>query len=596
MPQPCDVDAFLGGSQIPAPAAHAPHETKPPGDVRDSQTANVSSSHELAAALLGEAWPAPGTRHLATMALAGALVRHTDDETAIAFVERVREIAGATDKPWKARSLVLEARAKSLADDPFTGWPALADLVGAEVVRDVRYLLDMAPPPDITGMENFGDDGDFPQPPPPEDPLNVITYGEKKNSSHDNNVYLLSQTPEWAGVFRFDVLSRKHVAVRPPFDMRMKQGNLSLGDIGKVRLWFARQNLKVSADAAVAAIATVCESSRNWNPFAEYLDSLPPSTGALGMVHMTLLRTEDPFHSVLFTKTLVAAVRRARAAPGPGEDQPPVDHQGVLVLSGDQGVGKGRLVKILAGKWYSSVDISRLKDKDTVLKCQGSVLVELEEMSTSGAQDRDALKRFFSASDDFERRPFDKEAEKVARTYAMIATTNDARLEDPTGHRRMWPIILTPGVLIDHEAATALRDALWSEANALAATDYDHHLTPAEAARCAGDAKLLERDDGNAADVADACSGKDFVTVREVYNHMTKGTKRDDMVPSRDSTGITDSLKRLGCTATRAYVEGVRTRGWAVPDSVRGATLSPDGRAYRASLEVAESLRTITRN
>ncbi len=530
------------------------------------------------------------------MALAGGLVRYVDDEQATAILCAVCRVAGDEDAPKRAKT-VREARAKHLAGAEYTGWPRLAEYLGADVVDQARALLGMEDARVAGAEEMLAGLGDGLAADPPEDPLNVVTQGKKTPCAFEDVVYYLSQTPMWQGVFRFNVLSRKHVAVRPPWRMRMEQGGLSDGDVGKIRTWFASQGFRVGADSIKAAIATICESAgRGWNPFAEYLDSLPPSSGALATVHLTILKVADPFASVLFTKTLVAAVRRGRSAPGIGEAPPNVDHQGVLVLSGAQGVGKGRLVKILAGEWYSSVDISRLKDKDTVIKCQGSILVELEEMSTSGPQDRDALKRYLSASDDHERAAYGYGAERTARSYAMIATTNDAQLEDPTGHRRFWPILLTPGQTIDHEMAMALRDALWAEASALAATDYDHHLTPVEAARCAQDAKMLEREDSVEEMVIDACAGKAFVTIQEVYNHMTKGTKKDEPMPRHIQKTISDSLRRMQCVNARPWINGLQIRGWDVHPVVQAARLSPEGAAYRASLEMAAGLRAITQN
>ncbi len=587
MTQSLEASLFLGDTQNPAPSAPlSPSHNENP----------EQSSVDAAISLLADAWPAKG-RNLAQLRLAGGLIAHGwSDEETLEFLCSVCRLAGNED-PGKRATTVRLTREKADAGVEYAGWPRLEENVGAEVVARVRSLLGMAKV-DITPMEGFGEGVPAVAAGDEDDPLNVITHGKRQKIDFEYTKWALSQSPSWKGVFRFNVLTRKHAAVNPPILLRMvTSGGLSDGDVGKIRGWFATQGCTVLEVDVRKAVATICEErGRSWNPFAEYLDSLPPATGNLAQVHLTILRVADPFASVLFTKTLVAAVRRARAAPGISQEQPLIDHQGVLVLSGDQGVGKGRLVKILAGKWYSSVDISRLKDKDTVLKCQGSVLVELEEMSTSGAQDRDALKRFLSASDDCERGAYAIAAEKVARTYAMIATTNDARLEDPTGHRRMWPIILTPGQTVDHEAAAALRDALWAEADALAKTDYDHHLTPAEAARCASDAKLLEREDANNEAISDACSGKEFVTIREVYDHMTKGTKKDDIIPRRDEREISDSLRRLGCVKARPTINGLQRHGWKVPEALVSADLSPEGRAYRASLEVAAGLRTITHN
>ncbi len=557
-----------------------------------SRMSDGESPVVTAISLLAAAWPPDGSRYEAHLALAGALVCwQWDDARCISFLKRVYEGLGASsDHAMCVRS--------SRACPKPKGWPELEKYVGVEVVAQVRKLLGMEVNPLVDGSAL---EGVFDVTPPlqgdTEDPLNTVTHGKKTPLSHESVVYYLSQAPSWVGVFRFNVLSRKHVAVRPPFPMRMEQGNLSAGDIGKVRCWFASQGFKVGADAIVAAIAVVCESpGRAYNPFVEYLDGLPRAVGNLALAHLSVFRVQDPLASVLFTKTLVAAVRRARAMPGIGQDPEPVDHQGVLLLAGDQDAGKGYLVHVMGGKYYKKLDIRRLKDKDTVIKAQGAVLVELEEVSTSG-RDRESLKSFLSSCDDEERAAYERGAEAVPRSYAMIATTNDPRLEDPTGHRRWWPIILTPGQKIDIEAAVAQRDAFWSEANALALdVGYDHHLTEGEKAQCASLCGLLEAEDAHAEDVLDALAGRAFVTVREVYNHMTKGTRKDDTLSKGEQHSISDSLKRLGCVKDRVYIDGLQTRAWVVPQAYQSRSVSPEGAAYRASLEVAAGLRAITRN
>ncbi len=587
MTQPLDLDYVLSlakpdGSQNSVPDRPV---APPPASLAGITPATV---------LLGDAWPAPGNRHVAAMALAGGLVRYVDDDTAIRLLEGVREVAGC-DKPWKARVLIEQARARKDAGETYTGWPELSKYVDPGVVDTARKLLGMEAEVWVDGSV-LGDALDSAPVGDPEDPLNVVTPGKKSPCSHKEVVYFLSQTPAWAGVFRFNVLSRRHVAVRPPFPMRMEQGNLSKGDLGKIRCWFDSQGLKVSAEAIDAAIAVIAESpGRSWNPFAEYLDALPVAAGGLAVSSAALFGVQDTLSSTLLTKTLVAAVRRVRAMPGIGQDPSPVDHQGVLVLSGDQGAGKGHLVRILGGKFYKKLDVRRLKDKDTVIKAQGAVLVELPEVSVQG-RDRESLKDHLSACDDEERAAYERGAEVVPRSYAMIVTTNDLKLEDPTGHRRWWPIILRPGTVIDVEAAMALRDAYWSEANALAATDYDHHLTASEKALCAALCGELEAEDAKQEGILDAIAGQAFVTLRDVYDHMTKGTRKDDIMPRAEELAISDSLRRLGCVRSRPVVDKVQRKGWSVPGVHLARTPSPEGAAYRASLEVAAGLRAITRN
>lgn len=555
------------------------------------------STRAAAAAMLRAAWPKTG-RHEAQLALAGALVRGGwTDSDAVAFLV---EVAG---EPSKRADTVRDTRARHEAGETFTGLKTLEEHVGKDVVSAARKLLGLEDL-DFAAMasEAFGGaappaaapvSGDSPEP----DPLAAVGPRKKVKMDRQGIVYILSQSPTWRGVFRMNLLTRRHTAVRPPFAMRMENdGPLSDGDVGKIQTWFANPPGGASVDGESvgysvkdsdvrSAISQICEEKgRGYNPFIEYLDALPPSSGWLAQAHSLIFRINDPLASVLFTKTLVAAVRRARAMPGVGQAPRPIDHQWVLVLSGDQNANKGRLVKILAGPFYHSIDVSQLKDKDTRIKAQGSVLAELEEMGATSA-DREALKRFLSASDDFERAAYERGAEKVQRSYSMIATTNDARLEDPTGHRRFAAIILPRGVRIDIEAGGKLRDAFWSEANALAATSYDHHLTELEQAACEERAGGLEIEDPMVEAVLDACKGRHEVKIREVYDEMTRGLKCDELIPEKEVRRIAGALRKIGCESIRTNVE----RKWRVPVMISSATPSPEARGYRANLEVSKT-------
>lgn len=574
--------------------ASRPDDASKPGSTAQSPafTAAPTDNRAAAAALLGASWPARG-RHIAQMALAGALVRGGwSDEEAVDFLSSVCKAAGDEDRPKRSRS-VREARSKRDVGLAYTGFATLMQIIDKDVVGAARKLVGLTDSLDIACLEGLFEDE---RSGIPEDPLNFQSGSLKKIPWNDVQ-FMLSQGADWKGVFRFNVLTRRNVAVNPPFPMCMSNGGLSDEDVLKIRNWFARQGLGASKEAIIDGIAVTCkEKGRDWNPFKEYLDGLPSSSGVLATVHATVLGLpDDPLAGVLLIKALVAAARRALGMPKVGMKTIPVDHQGVLVLSGKQGIGKGRLVKILAGDWYHTIDVSRLKDKDTVIKAQGSVLAELEEMSTS-AGDRDALKRFLSAADDFERAPFQKSAEKVPRSYSLIATTNDARLEDPTGHRRMWVVAFPEGAVIDWQAAERLRDAIWREIYDRARTDFSHHLTPQEAALCADRAQGLEVEEGNRDLIIDAVAGKTFVTTREVYDHITKGTKSSEMLTRGQSLEISATLRRLGCKQQTQRIGDTTRKAWCVPVAYMDIPVSEAGVVYRNAMKAIEEASALRKN
>ncbi len=125
MSLPLDVDAWL--------ARAVPHGS-PTRTVPVSS--GVGGDEGRAIDLLRAAWPGVGNRHVASMALAGALVRlGWDEDRAVTFMMGVC----GTDEP-KRRGLVRDAMAKRAAGTAYTGWTTLGDLVvgGMDVVKVVR--------------------------------------------------------------------------------------------------------------------------------------------------------------------------------------------------------------------------------------------------------------------------------------------------------------------------------------------------------------------------------------------------------------------------------------------------------------------------
>lgn len=104
-------------------------------------SALVRSVRKLAAAaLLARHWP-KGSRHDAALALGGALLRagYPEDDAAD-FVGHVSSTAGDDDVEDRRRAVV-DTAAKITAGERATGWPALAAIVGEDVISRAREWL-----------------------------------------------------------------------------------------------------------------------------------------------------------------------------------------------------------------------------------------------------------------------------------------------------------------------------------------------------------------------------------------------------------------------------------------------------------------------
>jgi Virulence-associated protein E len=202
-----------------------------------------------------------------------------------------------------------------------------------------------------------------------------------------------------------------------------------------------------------------------FDPLLDYLDSLEWDRKLrLDSWLVDYARAEDtPLNRAIGRKVLIAAVRRARR-PGCKFDY-------IVVLEGDQGIGKSTLVAILAGEgFYSDKPIIGCDTREQQESIQGVWLYEIAELEGLSKVDLSWMKGFASRTHDKARPAFGRSVVNRPRRNILIGTTNDTHyLRDTTGNRRWWPVKLHGR--IDLSALQRDRDQLWAEAVAASATD-----------------------------------------------------------------------------------------------------------------------------
>jgi len=210
----------------------------------------------------------------------------------------------------------------------------------------------------------------------------------------------------------------------------------------------------------------VIASERRYHPVKDYLSGLKwdgvPRLDT--WLHTYCGASKGRYSQFIGRKTLLAAVSRIY--------QPGIKFDHVLVLEGDQGVGKSLTIATLATPWCSDASID-LTDKDAVSLIQGHWIFELSEMDVLNKSGIRALKGFITRQVDKMRPPYARSIQEFPRQGIMMGTINpenEGYLRDPTGNRRFWPILIDR---VDLVKLREDRDQLWAEALA-----YYHRNEP----------------------------------------------------------------------------------------------------------------------
>lgn len=114
----------------------------------------------------------------------------------------------------------------------------------------------------------------------------------------------------------------------------------------------------------------------------------------------------------------------------------------VLVLEGEQGIGKSTALRILGGDWYAETTMD-IDTKDFQLILTQNIIVEFSEGASLSRSASAAMKQKITDQEDNFRKPYDRTSQKYPRHCVFAMTTNEEQyLKDHTGNRRWLPVAL----------------------------------------------------------------------------------------------------------------------------------------------------------
>lgn len=329
-----------------------------------------------------------------------------------------------------------------------------------------------------------------------------------------------------------------------------------------------------------AAVTNVAYHDR-FHPIREYLDSLvwdkKPRVDTWMKDYLGAIDGGYPeYLTAVSRKVLCAAVLRAQ--------KPGIEYHHVVVLEGEQDIGKSATVAILGGDWATDSPLDP-HNRDTVDALQGRWFAEMAEMEQVRKVDEDALKAFITRKTDRVRLAYGRSTGEYPRQSIFIATKNPGPdgtyLKDPTGNRRWWPVRLEPKVdkisglsQIDFKGLAAARNQLFAEAMHIVKTapgeklSMDTPLLKAQAKAVVDQRRAAHEWTESIAGWIARCDEKpetrrEFLTVKDVYIEALGGS--DARLDRRVTNSIANVLAAQGWTQGAKRFGNRVAWGWHRP-------------------------------
>jgi len=297
---------------------------------------------------------------------------------------------------------------------------------------------------------------------------------------------ILTNHDAWRGVIYLDDFAHAVMKAKPPPFEGGQAGEWQDTDDSMAADWMASECgiLKLKSSLVAEAVQTVAKLHAR-NPLVDYLNGLKwdrkprldtwlrdylkagPFTAEMSAVDIA--RKQD-YLRIVGRKWLLGAVSRA-LKPGCKFDY-------VLILEGQQGLGKSTAFSIIGGEWTMDTPFS-LGDKEGMETIRGMWVVEIAELDSFNKAESTISKSFFSRTKDRFRLPYAKRSTTFKRTCVFGGTTNENEyFRDPTGNRRYWPVRCDRRGY-DLAELTAARDQLLAEA--VAAVKAGEQIWPSAA-------------------------------------------------------------------------------------------------------------------
>ncbi len=245
---------------------------------------------------------------------------------------------------------------------------------------------------------------------------------------------------------RYNAISRQVTATAPWFTLEGRGDAEAELLLEKVRSQMA---LCVVPERGAGSGLLTFARENTWNPVTDYMRGLTwdGEDHIAAMCEGIVVPYEQRrVRGIVVPLWLVQCCAAADMAEHCLNEEALPKYEYVLVFRAEQGIRKTtwltKLVPPSLRPYFKTGALIDPKDKDSIMKCTGSWIVELGEIDAMFRQtDLAKLKAFFSEEEDEFRPPYGRANSRWARHTSFAGTVNNPTfLSDSTGNRRYWPL------------------------------------------------------------------------------------------------------------------------------------------------------------